>query len=38
LNASSILIDLVELEKTRDFFFENDASRIGDIIDLALDS
>jgi hypothetical protein len=37
LNACNILIDLAELDKTKELFFDRNADRIGKIIDLALD-
>ena len=37
LNACNILIDLAELDKTKELFFDNNAQRIGKIIDLAID-
>ena len=37
LNAQSVLIELIETEKTFSLFFENDAKIIDEIIRLALD-
>ena len=37
LNASSVLIELVESEKTLEIFMDDDAKLIGEIIDLAVD-
>ena len=37
LNASSVLIELVELEKTFEIFMDNDAELIGQIMELAVD-
>ncbi len=37
LNASTVLIDLIEIEKQFDMFFENDGSLINLIIELAID-
>jgi len=37
LNASSVLIELVESEKTLEIFMEDDGKLIGEIIDLAVD-
>ena len=37
LNAKSVLIDLIETEKTFDLFLENDCEKIAKIFELALD-
>jgi Mg/Co/Ni transporter MgtE len=37
LNARSVLIDLIESEKTFEIFMNNDAELIGKIIELAAD-
>ena len=37
LNASSVLIELVESEKTLEIFMDDDAKLIGELIDLAVD-
>jgi len=37
LNASTVLIDLIEIEKQFELFFENDGSLINLIIELAID-
>lgn len=37
LNASSVLIELVELEKTFEIFMDNNAELIGKIMELAVD-
>ena len=37
LNATQILIEMVELEKTFDIFMMNGAEKVGTILELALD-
>ena len=37
LNATQILIEMVELDKTFDIFMMNGAEKVGTIMDLALD-
>lgn len=37
LNATAILIELVELEKTFEVFMANDAEKVGTIMELAVD-
>lgn len=37
LNASAVLIELVESEKSLEIFMENDGQLVGEMIDLAID-
>lgn len=37
LNATAILIELIEVEKTFDLFMMNNAEKVGNIIELAVD-
>ena len=37
LNAKTVLIDLIETEKTFEIFMENDAELVSNIVELAVD-
>lgn len=37
LNATAILIELIEMEKTFELFMANDAEKVGSVMELAVD-